>query len=576
VQIRRVKIKGFRGIRSLTWCPHPGLNCLIGPGDVGKSTVLQAISTVLSPAPGRVASEHDYFGGRVGEGFKLELLVGGLDDELLASWPTAPLWTWFDASQTVQAEPEANGEGVLCLRAQANEDLEIEHVVIDPSEGELPLSPSRRARFGLATVGGPGTAYRDLRLSRGSLLSRNVATDQLRGLATEALQAARTELAISAEVRARLQLISSTLSDLAPGTGPLDLGLLPPKGQNLLSMIGLFAERDDGSIPLTNAGLGTQQLALYALSRMLIDSPPIFVVDEIESGLEPFRQRDLIGRLRTEIDSAGQAFLTTHSPAVLGAMDVAELCRLDPPNRSGESTVRALPAALQTIRRKDPEALLCKLPAVMEGRTEIGVVGPIFEQEADLRGTTIGALGVHLVDGGGQPKVFELVAALKSSNTNLAVFLDEEHEYAGKRDALRRNAEVAFGTYTDARCLEEALSKQLSIDQLQALLSTPVNGRDLTTARLQQLSECLQQPGRRPLGDLLAEFGEERCRKAYAETANKASWFKGLEASEVVGEFLRDQAPDCQIVADVRTLWDRICASLGMPSSDDVVDESAA
>jgi putative ATP-dependent endonuclease of OLD family len=122
VQIRRLKIKRFRGIKELAWCPGPGLNCLTGPADAGKSTILEAISLVLSPAPGRVASEYDYFQGAVAEGFSMEALVGKLDDELLSAWPVAPLYTWMADTQNVQADPDPAGESVLWIRAQGTEE----------------------------------------------------------------------------------------------------------------------------------------------------------------------------------------------------------------------------------------------------------------------------------------------------------------------------------------------------------------------------------------------------------------------------------------------------------------------
>jgi putative ATP-dependent endonuclease of the OLD family len=46
-RLRKVQISRFRSIKSLTWLPSPGLNCLIGPGDSGKSTVLDAIDLCL-------------------------------------------------------------------------------------------------------------------------------------------------------------------------------------------------------------------------------------------------------------------------------------------------------------------------------------------------------------------------------------------------------------------------------------------------------------------------------------------------------------------------------------------------
>lgn len=40
-RIRKIGIEHFRSIRSLAWHPGPGINCLIGPGDSGKSTILE-------------------------------------------------------------------------------------------------------------------------------------------------------------------------------------------------------------------------------------------------------------------------------------------------------------------------------------------------------------------------------------------------------------------------------------------------------------------------------------------------------------------------------------------------------
>ena len=45
--IRRLEIQWFRGIQYLAWCPSSGLNCMVGPGDSGKSTILDAIDLCL-------------------------------------------------------------------------------------------------------------------------------------------------------------------------------------------------------------------------------------------------------------------------------------------------------------------------------------------------------------------------------------------------------------------------------------------------------------------------------------------------------------------------------------------------
>lgn len=556
MQVRRLKIVRYRGISGLVWCPSAGVNCLIGPGDVGKSTVLDAIATALSPAPGTVASEHDYFEGNTSDGFVIEVLLGHLDDDVLRLWPAAPLWTWVAAEQKVHADPDAAGEGVLCIRAKGTADLEIEHVVVDPSEGEMPLSPSKRQKFGLSTMGSPVIAYRELRMSRGSLLSRNLDHEQLRSLVTEAVQATRENFRPSSDVVDRLEELSKALEDVAPGTGQLALALLSPRGQNLLGMVGLFARRAEFAVPLANAGLGTQQLALFTLSSLLMKgSSPLFVIDEIESGLEPFRQRDLVARIRKAIGTEGQAFITTHSPAVIGALTIEELKRLDPAMGDTRRMV-SLTDGLERIRRRDPEALLCRLPVVAEGQTEVGLLELLLEHEAGRQGTTLGAIGIRLVDGDGQPSAFNVTAALRQADQRFGAFLDTEDRYHGKRDELAKDDDVAFGTYTNARCLEEALAKQLTVEELDCLIELPGSGgRDLSAARYQQLNEAAGAPGRKTVVELVADHGEERARQLFGEAANAGGWFKTRAEGNSVAKFLLERRPDCQIIQDAHEFW---------------------
>ena len=48
--ILRLAIKRYRGIKALTWRPGTGLNLILGGGDVGKTTILDAVA-LLFPIP---------------------------------------------------------------------------------------------------------------------------------------------------------------------------------------------------------------------------------------------------------------------------------------------------------------------------------------------------------------------------------------------------------------------------------------------------------------------------------------------------------------------------------------------
>jgi predicted ATP-dependent endonuclease of OLD family len=39
-RIRKIEVSNFRYIKNLTWFPSHGLNCLVGPCNCGKSTLL--------------------------------------------------------------------------------------------------------------------------------------------------------------------------------------------------------------------------------------------------------------------------------------------------------------------------------------------------------------------------------------------------------------------------------------------------------------------------------------------------------------------------------------------------------
>ena len=49
MRLRRLEIENFRGVRSLDWRHIAETSALVGPGDSGKSTILEAIERVLSP-----------------------------------------------------------------------------------------------------------------------------------------------------------------------------------------------------------------------------------------------------------------------------------------------------------------------------------------------------------------------------------------------------------------------------------------------------------------------------------------------------------------------------------------------
>ena len=81
-RIRKIEIANFRGIQLLAWCPTPGINCLIGPGDSGKSTVLDAIDLCLGARRNFQFSDANFFGLDITTPISITLTLGDLDDSM--------------------------------------------------------------------------------------------------------------------------------------------------------------------------------------------------------------------------------------------------------------------------------------------------------------------------------------------------------------------------------------------------------------------------------------------------------------------------------------------------------------
>ena len=96
----------------------------------------------------------------------------------------------------------------------------------------------------------------------------------------------------------------------------LELSITGGPGPSIASLIGLTAAREGVQLPLAMWGAGTRRLSALAIAEQKQGDAPITLVDEIERGLEPYRQRALTARLQK---SQSQVFATTHSPFVLAA-----------------------------------------------------------------------------------------------------------------------------------------------------------------------------------------------------------------------------------------------------------------
>ena len=123
--IREISITNFRGIQFLKWWPNPGINCLIGPEDGGKSTILDAIELTIGTRQSAVFTDADFHRCQVADPIVIDVTLGALPEELLSLEGYGHfLRGWNPHTGAIHIETSAALETVLTQRLIVRDDLE--------------------------------------------------------------------------------------------------------------------------------------------------------------------------------------------------------------------------------------------------------------------------------------------------------------------------------------------------------------------------------------------------------------------------------------------------------------------
>jgi putative ATP-dependent endonuclease of OLD family len=341
------------------------VNFILGGGDVGKTTVLDAIALLLSPTNPSVVPDTDYYGRAEEQGFVIDAVVSfpsdtKINDLLRASWP----WEWDGKDPSVPSidgdGASANNDPVYWLQVTGTPELELVYEIKQPDGTTDSLPLTLRRQLGLVRLGGDDRNDRDLRFVQGSALDRLLSDKTLRSRLGNKLAETNVAEGLSDDGKSALSALNdSFVAKSLPNN--LDLAITGSPGISVMALIGLTAEREGVALPLSSWGAGTRRLAALAIAEQNHGAAPITLVDEIERGLEPYRQRSLVEKLQSR---KSQAFVTSHSAAAISAASKSALWYVDHTGKIGP--LDGVKIAQQ--RARDPEAFLSRIPGFPAGR----------------------------------------------------------------------------------------------------------------------------------------------------------------------------------------------------------------
>jgi hypothetical protein len=549
-RIRRLEIRNFRSISHLDWVPSPGINCLVGPGDSGKSSILDAIDLCLVGRRGTPFSDTDFHALDVSKPISISLTLGSLPDKLKNLDGYGDFLRGFDQKTgMVEDEPRAGTETVLTLRLQVESDLEpvwLLHAERAARQGmERNLAWKDRALIAPARIG--SFASSNLSWSRNSVLNR--LTDDRAELG-EALARAGREARMNFGDKAGPQLVNTikvvneTAEKLGIPVGASAKALLDAHTVSIGD--GAIALHDAAGVPLRALGTGSSRLLVAGLQRAASQAATIALVDEVEHGLEPHRLIRLLDSLGAKEKAPPlQAFLTTHSPVAIRELGGHQIFVVRREHGQHMMLNAGVTDDIQSTLRADPEAFLAKSVIVCEGASEVGLARGLDQHWGTFGYPSFFARGGAYVDvGGSNPdRCFQRGTSLLNLGYRVLVIVDADK--APKADEVK--AFTAAGgeylTWQDGRALEDELFLSLNdeaVDKLLALAFITV-GRELVDQHIRSKATdgaTLEAIEYESANSLDGYTEKDLALLGRASRIRGSGWFKSLTTYQEIGRFI--------------------------------------
>lgn len=429
MKLRQISIRNYKGIQELDFTINEDFICLIGAGDSGKSTLIDAIELVFTNRRSIEFDDSDFFNLDINSPILIIATVIDIPFEFYSESKYGGYLRGWNGTNIID-EPNNQIQTALTIQLKVDKTLEPTWKIInDRNPDGKDIGPYDRGKFNFAKIGFKSDWQ--FTLSKGSLLTRLISNTE------QNLNSYLNELARDTKENFEkndLSTLKNSFNTLVTETKELAVPIesfepkLDIKSVNINSS-GISLHNNN--IPVRNLGLGSKRLLSIVLQKKIFSSNHTILIDEIEHGLEPHRIIRLLKQLKT--NSPGQVIISTHSPVPLCELSINELFVINSfgnkvkINKVASDISKASSNLLQKIIRREPSSFLAKIIIVCEGKTEIGILRA-FEELAISNGSNPFAYnGVAIMNGNGSESS-NIAMKMNSLGYKVALFCDSDVE----------------------------------------------------------------------------------------------------------------------------------------------------
>lgn len=542
--IHRLIIDNYRGIKHLD-CDFGDetLVILIGRGDSGKSTILNAIHAVLSPSWNMTFNDLDFHNQDLSKPITIEAIVSGLPQEILKE-------SKFGL-YTLPLDDNDFNPSRLCLRIilTVTDTLEPHWCVRVDADGQIPdkpISANDRALLSVNLIGD----YSDNQFAynRQSPLYSLTKKSLEEGQSIEVVKSKLLRAINETADKKHLAPLNLPLSDLRERAILLGLSISEIEAQIDIKenpYTGNSIALHDGGLPFRLRGKGSKRLMSIAIQTELTKSGGIVLVDEIEQGLEPDRIITLLSILKNT--GEGQVFLTTHSIHVIIEACWNNLFILS--NSRNEINLYKCPSDLESCRRLNPHAFFAKRLICCEGKTELGIVRAFNRIIQDADHENFSSLGISMINCNGGDQMYTIAKKMKNLGYDVCVFADDDipKELKRKKQAATE-AEIPLFLCDEGNCIEAQIIQDLPWNALFDLINCPQT--DFPSHNIvvdEQIETAVSSAEPTPeeskrirtrLVELSIDKDSEGKLDKKGRAVKKKEWFKHIPGGKFLGELI--------------------------------------
>lgn len=557
-RIRNLTIKNFRGIKNLFIdFGDENLICFIGRGDSGKTTILEAISSVLSSSWNLTFYDTDFHNCGFDSPIEIEALITDFPDKLLSDekyglYVRSLNIETNEISDEILPEDSENIKPVLTIKLAVDKSLEPKWTVTNTREQEeKQITANDRATLNCSMV----SDYIDRHFSwnKGnplySLLKRqdtqeissqnNVIIDSLRQAKSKIDEFHFSELEeVTNLIKKQAAIFGLNISETRT---TLDFKELSIKD-------GRISLHED-SIPFRLKGKGSKRLASFAIQSALGENGGVMLVDEIEQGLEPDRIKQLVRTLKEQQPS--QIFLTTHSRDVVTELNASSLLLVLKENNGSKIEARQLTAdnnRLQKAVRACPEAFFARKVIVCEGATEIGICRAMDKWRISKDKEQMSFQDCAYVDGTGNTLV-ERAQEIQQAGISTSLFCDSDDPQVNTEKTNLKATGVDIFDCEVGNCIEQQIFTDLPWDGVNELISYALEmhyNNDKEALLSSVKSKFSSETGFPSNGVETDTIAIRKALAAASTTSKKKSatkekrheWFKAVHHGEILGDIV--------------------------------------